>query len=103
MNNNVAVVTGIADYEGADLSELLLGEGFTIYSAFCRTCSVNFCRIEGLEIHNHTNLYQRGYAFMINKITDILVKTKLDLKRRAFGESEVMPLHDTLRWMYSHE
>jgi GDPmannose 4,6-dehydratase len=52
-----AIVTGITGQDGAYLSELLLGKGYTVYGTFRRTSSVNFWRIEELGIQNHPHFH----------------------------------------------
>lgn len=56
-----AIVTGITGQDGAYLAELLLEKGYEVYGAYRRTSSVNFWRIESLNIHNHTNLHLVEY------------------------------------------
>jgi GDPmannose 4,6-dehydratase len=56
-----AVITGITGQDGAYLSELLLGKGYTVYGAFRRTSSVNFWRIQELGIEMHPNLHLVEY------------------------------------------
>ena len=55
--NKTAVITGITGQDGAYLTELLLGKGYTVYGTYRRTSSVNFWRIEELGIQNHENLH----------------------------------------------
>jgi GDPmannose 4,6-dehydratase len=56
-----AIITGISGQDGAYLAELLLAKGYTVYGTYRRTSSVNFWRIEELEIQNHPNLYLVEY------------------------------------------
>jgi GDPmannose 4,6-dehydratase len=56
-----AIITGITGKDGAYLSELLLGKGYTVYGTYRRTSSVNFWRIEELGIQNHPNLHLVEY------------------------------------------
>lgn len=56
-----AVVTGITGQDGAYLAELLLGKGYVVYGTYRRTSSVNFWRIEELEIQNHPDLHLVEY------------------------------------------
>jgi GDPmannose 4,6-dehydratase len=56
-----AIITGITGQDGAYLSELLLGKGYTVYGTYRRTSSVNFWRIEELGIQNHPNLHLVEY------------------------------------------
>jgi GDPmannose 4,6-dehydratase len=54
--NKTAVITGITGQDGAYLTELLLNKGYRIYGTYRRTSSVNFWRLEELEVANHENL-----------------------------------------------
>jgi len=49
----VAIVTGVSGQDGAYLSELLLSKGYKVYGAFRRTSSVNFWRLEEVDIIKH--------------------------------------------------
>lgn len=51
-----AVVTGITGQDGAYLAQLLLGKGYKVYGTYRRASSVNFWRIEELDIQNHPKL-----------------------------------------------
>jgi GDPmannose 4,6-dehydratase len=54
--NKTAVITGITGQDGAYLTELLLNKGYRVYGTYRRTSSVNFWRLEELEVANHENL-----------------------------------------------
>jgi GDPmannose 4,6-dehydratase len=56
-----AVISGITGQDGAYLTELLLGKGYTVYGTYRRTSSVNFWRIEELGVQNHPNLHLVEY------------------------------------------
>lgn len=56
-----AVVTGITGQDGAYLAELLLAKGYVVYGTYRRTSSVNFWRIEELEIQNNPDLHLVEY------------------------------------------
>jgi len=56
-----ALLTGITGQDGAYLAQLLLDKGYTVYGAYRRTSSVNFWRIEELDIQNHPNLHLVEY------------------------------------------
>ena len=56
-----AVITGITGQDGAYLAELLLAKGYTVYGTYRRTSSVNFWRIEELNIRNHPQLHLVEY------------------------------------------
>lgn len=53
---NTAIITGITGQDGAYLAELLLNKGYKVYGTYRRTSSVNFWRIEELDIAAHPNL-----------------------------------------------
>lgn len=73
-----AVITGISGQDGAYLAQLLLDKGYTVYGAFRRTSSVNFWRIEELEIQNHPNLHLVEYD-----LTDLSASIRLLEKSQA--------------------
>ena len=56
-----AVITGITGQDAAYLAELLLDKGYTVYGTYRRTSSVNFWRIEELNIQHHENLHLVEY------------------------------------------
>ncbi len=56
-SKKVAVITGITGQDGAYLAQLLLEKGYIVYGTYRRTSSVNFWRIEELEIDRHPNLH----------------------------------------------
>lgn len=56
MNNRTAIITGITGQDGAYLAKLLLDKGYTVFGTYRRTSSVNFWRIEELDVQNHVNL-----------------------------------------------
>ncbi len=51
-----AIVIGITGQDGAYLAELLLSKNYKVYGTYRRTSSVNFWRIEELNIKDHDNL-----------------------------------------------
>lgn len=59
--NKRAIVTGITGQDGAYLTQLLLDKGYTVFGTYRRTSSVNFWRLEELEVHNHPNLHLVEY------------------------------------------
>ena len=61
VNVKKAIITGITGQDGAYLAELLLEKGYEVYGAYRRTSSVNFWRMEELEILNHPNLHLVEY------------------------------------------
>ena len=56
-----AIVTGITGQDGAYLAQLLLDKGYVVYGTFRRTSSVNFWRVNELDIQNHPNLHLVEY------------------------------------------
>ena len=58
---HTAVITGITGQDGAYLTELLLGKGYTVYGTYRRTSSVNFWRLEEVGVQNHPNLHLVEY------------------------------------------
>ena len=61
MNTKTAILTGITGQDGAYLAQLLLEKGYRVYGTYRRTSSVNFWRIEELDIQNHANLHLVEY------------------------------------------
>jgi GDPmannose 4,6-dehydratase len=57
----IAIITGITGQDGAYLAELLLKKNYVIYGTYRRTSSVNFWRLEELNIQNHINLHLVEY------------------------------------------
>ncbi|EGJ09958.1 MULTISPECIES: GDP-mannose 4,6-dehydratase [Rubrivivax] len=51
-----AIVTGITGQDGAYLAQLLLEKGYTVYGTYRRTSSVNFWRLDELDVTRHPNL-----------------------------------------------
>lgn len=51
-----AIVTGVTGQDGAYLSRLLLAKGYKVYGTYRRTSSVNFWRLEELDVSKHENL-----------------------------------------------
>lgn len=69
-----ALITGITGQDGAYLAELLLNKEYEVYGLYRRTSSINFWRIESLNIQNHPHLHllefdltDSGSAFEIIK------------------------------------
>ena len=79
-----AIVTGITGQDGAYLAQFLLEKGYTVYGAFRRTSSVNFWRINELNIHNHPNLHLVEYD-----LTDLSASIRL---LQSTGAKEVYNL-----------
>ncbi|SFU69142.1 GDPmannose 4,6-dehydratase [Nitrosomonas eutropha] len=68
----IAIITGITGQDGAYLAQFLLEKGYTVYGTFRRTSTVNFWRIEELEIQNHPNLHLVEYD-----LTDLSASIRL--------------------------
>ena len=51
-----AVITGITGQDGAYLAQFLLEKGYVVYGTYRRTSSMNFWRINELEVDKHANL-----------------------------------------------
>ena len=56
-----AIITGVTGQDGAYLCRLLLEKGYTVYGTYRRTSSLNFWRIEELNVRNHPNLHLVEY------------------------------------------
>ena len=56
-----AIITGITGQDGAYLAEFLLKKGYEVYGTYRRNASVNFWRIEELNIKDHPNLHLVEY------------------------------------------
>lgn len=56
-----AIITGITGQDGAYLTELLLDKGYEVYGTYRRSASVNFWRIEELQVDKHPNLHLIEY------------------------------------------
>jgi GDPmannose 4,6-dehydratase len=67
-----AIVTGVTGQDGAYLTELLLSKGYTVHGTYRRTSSVNFWRIEELQIADHGNLHLIEYD-----LTDLSASIRL--------------------------
>lgn len=57
MYKKTALITGISGQDGAYLAKLLLNKGYRVYGTYRRTSSVNFWRIQELEIYGHEDLH----------------------------------------------
>jgi len=56
-----AIITGITGQDGAYLAQMLLDRAYAVYGTYRRSSSVNFWRIEELDIKNHPNLHLKEY------------------------------------------
>lgn len=79
-----SIITGITGQDGAYLTELLLGKGYTVYGTYRRTSSVNFWRLEELGIDKHPNLHLVEYD-----LTDLSASIRL---LQSTGATEVYNL-----------
>jgi GDPmannose 4,6-dehydratase len=70
--SKVALVTGVTGQDGAYLTRLLLGKGYTVYGTYRRTSSVNFWRLEEIGCDKHPNLHLVEYD-----LTDLGTNTRL--------------------------
>ncbi len=93
-----AIITGITGQDGAYLASLLLEKGYEVYGAYRRTSSVNFWRIEELEIKNHQNLHLVEYdltdqANSIRMVSEIQPDEIYNLAAQSFvGVSFEQPI-----------
>jgi len=51
-----AVITGVTGQDGAYLARLLLGKGYRVYGTFRRTSTVDFWRLQEVDVLNHPSL-----------------------------------------------
>ena len=56
MKQKIALITGITGQDGAYLADFLLKKGYFVFGAFRRSSSINFWRLEYLNINLHENL-----------------------------------------------
>jgi len=56
-----AIITGITGQDGAYLAQLLLEKGYAVHGTYRRSSSVNFWRIDELDIRAHPNLHLVEY------------------------------------------
>lgn len=93
-----AIVTGITGQDGAYLAELLLEKGYEVYGTYRRTSSVNFWRIEELDIEKNPNLHLIEYdltdqANSIRIVSEIMPDEIYNLAAQSFvGVSFEQPL-----------
>ena len=79
-----AIITGITGQDGAYLTKLLLGKGYTVYGTYRRTSSVNFWRLDELGVSNHPQLKLVEYD-----LTDLSASIRL---LQTTGATEVYNL-----------
>ena len=56
-----AVITGITGQDGPYLAKFLLRRGYSVYGTYRRSSSVNFWRMDELDISNHPNMHLLEY------------------------------------------
>jgi len=78
MSKKTAVITGITGQDGAYLAQLLLTKGYLVYGAFRRTSTVNFWRLEELELLQHPDFHLIEYD-----LTDLSSSIRLLQKTEA--------------------
>jgi GDPmannose 4,6-dehydratase len=97
-----AIITGITGQDGAYLSKLLLKKGYQVFGAFRRTSSVNFWRLEELNVHNHPNLKLVEFDLTdqgncITLVTEIMPDEIYNLAAQSFvGVSFKQPITTAL-------
>ncbi|TXH71063.1 MAG: GDP-mannose 4,6-dehydratase [Thiothrix sp.] len=98
----IAIITGITGQDGAYLAEFLLAKNYKVYATFRRSASVNFWRIETLNIHNHPSLTLVEYdltdqSSAIRLISEIQPDEVYNLAAQSFvGVSFEQPLATAL-------
>lgn len=61
MKQKSAIITGVTGQDGAYLTRLLLEKNYIVYGTYRRTSSVNFWRLQELDVHDHPNLHLVEY------------------------------------------
>lgn len=75
----IAFITGITGQDGAYLCEFLISKGYKVFGGFRRTSSVNFWRLEELNIFNNKDLELVEYDLTdITSSLSIIKKIKPD-------------------------
>lgn len=98
MKQKKAIITGITGQDAAYLAEFLLKKDYKVYGTYRRTSSVNFWRIEDLNIKNHKNLELVEYDLTdqsntIRMISDIAPDEVYNLAAQSFvGVSFEQPI-----------
>jgi len=93
-----AIITGITGQDGAYLAQLLLEKNYEVYGTYRRTASVNFWRIEELEIDQHPNLHLIEYDLTdqsnsIRMVSEVMPDEIYNLAAQSFvGVSFDQPL-----------
>lgn len=93
-----AIVTGITGQDGAYLTELLLSKGYEVYGTYRRTSSVNFWRLEELNIIDNKLLHLIEYdltdeSASVRIVKDIMPDEIYNLAAQSFvGVSFEQPI-----------
>lgn len=74
MSQKIAVVTGVTGQDGAYLAEFLLHKNYRVIGTYRRSSSVNFWRIEDLQIKDHPNLELVEYDLTDSGTTHRLIE-----------------------------
>jgi GDPmannose 4,6-dehydratase len=75
----IAFITGITGQDGAYLCEFLISKGYKVFGGFRRTSSVNFWRLEELNIFNNKDLELVEYDLTdITSSLSVISKIKPD-------------------------
>jgi len=61
MKQKSAIITGVTGQDGAYLTRLLLEKNYIVYGTYRRTSSVNFWRLQELDVQDHPNLHLVEY------------------------------------------
>jgi len=56
MTKKIALITGVTGQDGAYLAKFLISKNYTVYGSYRRTSTLNFWRLEYLNILNNNNL-----------------------------------------------
>jgi GDPmannose 4,6-dehydratase len=74
-----ALITGITGQDGAYLAKLLIEKGYRVYGAYRRTSSVNFWRLEDLDIRNSKEFYLVEYDLTdLGSTIELVMNTEPD-------------------------
>jgi hypothetical protein len=68
--SKVAFITGITGQDGAYLAQFLLSKDYTVYGAYRRTSSLNFWRLQELDVENHPNLIVKSTSGYLEKTSN---------------------------------
>ena len=97
-----AIITGVTGQDGAYLAKLLLDKGYQVYGTYRRSSSVNFWRLDYLQISNHQNLHLVEYdltdaSASVRMIQEIKPQEVYNLAAQSFvGVSFEQPINTGL-------